>query len=109
MIRSFKGHTDMVKSIVFSPDGKKLLSASYDRSIRLWDYETAEQIHPFKPQPFMSHFVFLRRRNRGLSAAAEKFILWNLERVQKVTSHPVKSRGPLFHQEGSQSVGGLDR
>ena len=32
-------------SIVFSPDGKILVSGSYDATIRLWDIATGEQLH----------------------------------------------------------------
>jgi WD40 repeat protein len=35
-----RGHTDSVRSIAISPDGKHFVSGSYDRTIRVWDMET---------------------------------------------------------------------
>ncbi|CAE6420260.1 unnamed protein product [Rhizoctonia solani] len=35
----FKGHTNNVKSVRFSPDGSRLVSGSEDSTIRVWDIE----------------------------------------------------------------------
>ncbi len=43
----FTGHTDAVRSIVLSPDGKYLLSGSEDHSVRLWDAATGRAIRTF--------------------------------------------------------------
>ncbi len=42
LIRIFEGHTGGVKSVQFSPDGKYIVSASADGSIKLWDIATGE-------------------------------------------------------------------
>lgn len=46
-IRVLQGHSDIVHSAVFSPDGKTVLTAGggYDLTVRLWEVETGRQIY----------------------------------------------------------------
>lgn len=39
------GHTDQIETAVFSSDGKKVLTASWDGSARIWSSETGEQLN----------------------------------------------------------------
>jgi WD40 repeat protein len=39
-IRRFDGHTNAVLSVAFSPNGKRVVSASFDTSVRVWDVDT---------------------------------------------------------------------
>jgi WD40 repeat protein len=43
-LRRFTGHTALVGAVAFSPDGLRFLSASDDRTLRLWNAETGQMI-----------------------------------------------------------------
>jgi WD40 repeat protein/serine/threonine protein kinase len=40
--QGFQGHTDQVRSAVFSPDGTQILSGGFDSTARLWDVATGQ-------------------------------------------------------------------
>ncbi|EIN12156.1 WD40 repeat-like protein [Punctularia strigosozonata HHB-11173 SS5] len=45
-IRTFKGHTDYVSSVAFSPDGKRVVSGSDDETVCIWDVQSEQLVHP---------------------------------------------------------------
>lgn len=47
-IRSFAGHTNQISMVNFSADGKRLVSSSYDQSVRLWDVDSGQELKIFE-------------------------------------------------------------
>jgi WD40 repeat protein len=41
-IMDFRGHTGLIQSVAFSPDGKRLVSSSYDQTVKVWDASTGQ-------------------------------------------------------------------
>src|SRR5262245_43935942 len=47
-LQTLIGHTESVHSVAFSPDGKMVASAAWDRSVIVWDVETGAKKLIFK-------------------------------------------------------------
>ena len=47
LISTLKGHTAVVNSLAFSPDGKKLVSGSSDRTVNLWGLANQQRLYSF--------------------------------------------------------------
>ncbi|MEH2248645.1 AAA-like domain-containing protein, partial [Nostoc sp.] len=76
-----EGHSERVNSVVFSPDGKTLASASADKTIKLWNLDTGKEITTLSGHSAAVNSVVFSPDGKTLaSASADKTIkLWNLD------------------------------
>ncbi len=44
------GHMALIRTVLFTPDGKQLVSAADDKVIRVWDIETGQTVRTFRGQ-----------------------------------------------------------
>jgi serine/threonine protein kinase/tetratricopeptide (TPR) repeat protein len=81
----FVGHADQVEAVRVSPDGKRLVTTSIDRTARLWDITTGRELrrlgHPAGVRP-VALFTDGRRAVTGCHDGVVR--LWDLETAQLV-------------------------
>ena len=47
-MRTFEEHSETIRAVAFSPDGKHVLSGSWDKTIKLWHVATGRLIRTFE-------------------------------------------------------------
>ncbi len=83
--RTLKGHTDRVNSIVWSPDGRRLISASADQTLKVWDFEDGRLVRTMKGHGDGVSAVAFTPDKRVISASVDQTLkIWDLESGQLV-------------------------
>jgi WD40 repeat protein len=78
--RRLEGHTAQLLGAVFSPDGKRILSGSYDHTVRLWDVASGKEVCRFFGHSNWVWGVAISADGKyGLSGSLDKTMrLWRL-------------------------------
>jgi WD40 repeat protein/regulation of enolase protein 1 (concanavalin A-like superfamily) len=113
-VRRFEGHTGAVEQVVFSPDCRRALSGSQDKSVRLWEVETGKQVRQFEGNTQNVHGVALSRDGRQALSAEFDFAnrdfpirLWDVEtgkEIRRFSGHTDKIWNVVFSPDGNRAV-----
>ena len=107
------GHTRSVKSVAFSPDGRRIVSGSDDYTLRLWDADTGQQIG----QPLTGHtdcvksVAFSPDGRRIVSGSYDRTVrVWDADTGQAIGQplggHAAQVYGVAFSPDGRRIVSG---
>jgi hypothetical protein len=81
-----RGHTNLVTSVAFSPDGRRALSGSFDGTMRLWDVAKQEEIHLFQGHTgWVTCVAFCPDGRRAIAGYNDWSVrLWDLKSRQEL-------------------------
>lgn len=68
---TLRGHGDVVFSVAFRPDGKQLASASYDKTVGLWDLTSHKQVKTFTHHSDFVYAVAFSPDGKWLASASK--------------------------------------
>jgi WD40 repeat protein len=51
-LRTLRGHEDFIYRLVVTPDGRRAVSVSFDKTLRIWNLETGQELRSLKAQDF---------------------------------------------------------
>ncbi|KAH7113127.1 WD40-repeat-containing domain protein, partial [Dactylonectria estremocensis] len=66
-LQTIKGHDGWVTSVVFSADGQRLASSSYDKTIKIWDASSGACLQTLDVGRVITHLLFDQMTNSRLS------------------------------------------
>ncbi|KAG5179619.1 WD40-repeat-containing domain protein [Tribonema minus] len=111
--RTYSGHSAAVRDVKFSNDGRRFLSAGYDRFVRLWDTETGQCVRTFTNRKMPYTVTFYPEDNNIFLAGCSdnKIVQWDVntgEVVQEYNHHLAPVNTVLFVDDNQRFVSTSD-
>jgi hypothetical protein len=94
LLRTLEGHSGVVTGCAFSPDGKRIVSASHDSTLKVWEADSGQLLRTLEGHSgFVFGCAFSPDGKRIVSASDDRTLkVWEAETGQCIAT---------FHAEGS--------
>jgi WD40 repeat protein len=79
-IRNLFGHTNIVTGLSFTPDNKKLVSASFDKTARLWDVTSGSELTQYLTSDGIDCMALSKDGKKLLTGGFDGYLkMWDIE------------------------------
>ena len=111
-VGSLTGHTDHVLALAYSPDGKRLVSSSFDKTVRIWKPKTGHLLSTLRGHS--TWVVSIAYSFDGLRIVSGSFdntiLVWNAQTGQiisgPITGHDATVKSVCFSPDGNRILSG---
>jgi WD40 repeat protein len=106
------GHEERVNDVALSPDGTRVLTGSWDTTVRLWDFATGKQLACLRDhKDFVNTVAFAPGGKIAASGAGGDYMIriWDLERgtvIHRLKGHSFTVFSLQFSRDGSRLLSG---
>lgn len=111
-VRRLTGHSQEVKGIAFSPDGRHAVSGGVDNKLLLWDLKEGKQIQSFNGHSKQVWGVAFHPNGKQVASSSwdSTAKLWEMQNGKEVRaySHPIDVNGVAISNDGKQMLVGCD-
>ena len=81
-----RGHTNVIAAVAFTANGQRVISASWDKTVRVWDAHTGAAVATLKGHRDWVFAVAAPDEQRLVSASQHTVRVWNAQTFQPVNS-----------------------
>jgi WD40 repeat protein len=109
--QTIAAHSDWVRCLSFTPDGSKIVSGSFDKTIKLWQLDTGTLIHTLADRPKGVFALAISPNGQFLVSGSwdETIELWNLETLtllQNLVQHNASVRSLAISADSQTLISG---
>jgi WD40 repeat protein len=87
-----QGHTDWVNAVALSSDGRRVVSGSYDKTLRVWDIESGQSLRTLQGHTSEVNAVALSSDGRRVVSGSRDHTLrvWDLKDGKELVTFTVE-------------------
>ena len=112
LLHTLKGHTNEVKSVGITPDGRLAISGSFDGSVRLWDLSSGELLHTLEGPSYVASVSITPDGCCVVSGSWDETIrLWDLSSgklLHTLEGHTSSVKSVSVTPDGRRAISGSD-
>ncbi|BAY07666.1 NB-ARC domain-containing protein [Calothrix sp. NIES-2098] len=111
LVRTLVGHSSYVNAIALTPDGKYVISGSYDKTLKVWNWQTGELLRTLKGHSDSVNAVALSADGKyAISGSSDTtFKVWNWqtgELLRTIEGHSSWVNAVALSADGKYAISG---